>query len=133
MPRAYPILNQKGTDFMKGSCHFDKKANRWFVQIYWKGEKHRFWKHPVTGEPFWEKKSADKQLGKIQSQVDEGQFNPAYWKINSPISVDNYAEHWLDSIDVAPKTLKDYHSSVFNYIIPFFRNKGSSGKCRGEW
>lgn len=108
---------------MKGSCHFDGKAKRWFVQIYWEGEKHRFWKHPQTGEPFWAKQSAEKQLSRIRTEVDEGYFNPKFWKPDSPMSVTQYALDWLSDISVSPKTHSDYKTSVSKYIAPFFGDK----------
>jgi len=42
---------------------------------------------------------------------------------DSPMSTRVYAEEWLDCINVSKKTLKDYRSSVNNYIIPFFGEK----------
>lgn len=117
------IINQKGVDYMKGSCHLDKRATRWFVQIYWEGEKYRFWKHPQTGEPFWSKQSAEKQLNRIRVEVDEGYFNPKFWQPNSPMSIRIYALDWLEDIDVSKKTRSDYRSSVNRYTIPFFGDK----------
>jgi len=119
----YNTLNRKGVDYMKGSCHYDKKAKRWFIQLYWEGKKHRFWKHPLTGEPLWAKKSAEKQLNKIRTEVDEGYFNPKHWKPDSPMSIRVFATEWLDCISVEPKTLAGYKSSVNNYIIPYFQDK----------
>jgi integrase len=112
-----------GIGYMKGSTHYDKKAKRWLISIYWEGKQHRFWKHPLTNEPFWVKASAEKQLNKIRTEVDEGYFNPQFWKPDSPMSIRIYACEWLDIIDVSPKTLKDYISSVKNYIVPFFGDK----------
>ena len=108
---------------MKGSCHHDKKAKRWFVQIYWEGQKHRFWKHPQTGEPFWAKKSAEKQLNRIRTEVDEGYFNPQFWKPDSPMSTSHYALEWLEIISVSKKTYTDYKTSVTKFIIPFLGDK----------
>jgi integrase len=108
---------------MKGSVHFDKKSNRWFIAMYWEGQQHKFFKHPLTGEPFFSDRSAEKQLDRIRTEVDEGYFNPKHWKPNSPMSVQEYATEWLDAITVSPNTLKDYRSSVGNYIIPFFGDK----------
>jgi len=122
-PNKQYIINKKGIDYMKGSCHYDKKAKRWFVQIYWEGLKHRFWKHPQTGEPFWARKSANKQLNRIRTEVDEGYFNPKFWKPDSPMSVAIYATEWLEIISVSRKTHSDYKTSVNKYIIPFLGNK----------
>jgi len=108
---------------MKGSCHFDKNAKRWFISIYWEGKQYRFWKHPQTGEPFWAKKSEKKQLNRIRTEIDENYFSPRYWMSDSPMSTRTYTEEWLDCIDVAQNTYKDYRSSVNKYIIPFFGDK----------
>jgi integrase len=79
--------------------------------------------NPLTGEPFWAKKNAEKQLNRIRTEVDEGYFNPEHWTPDSPMSTKVYAEEWLDCINVSNKTLKDYRSSVNNYIVPFFDDK----------
>lgn len=108
---------------MKGSVHFDKNSNRFFISIYWQGQRHKIFKHPITREPFWSKKSAEKQLNRIRTEVDDGTFNPKHWKPDSPMSTRAYAQEWLDVIEVSNNTLKDYRSSVTIYIIPFFGDK----------
>jgi len=119
----YSTTLKKGVDYMKGSVHFDRKSKRWFLSIYWEGHRYKFFRHPVTGEPFFAQKSAEKQLDKIRTEVDEGYFNPKHWKIGSPLLIKTYALNWLESIDVSANTLKDYRSSVINYIIPYFGEK----------
>jgi integrase len=119
--QTYPY--QKGVDYMKGSVHYDKKAKRWLISVYWEGKQYRFWRHPLTREPFWAKKSAIKQLNRIRTEIDENYFNPKHWLPDSPMSIRKYAENWLDCINVSKKTLKDYRSSVNNYIVPFFGEK----------
>ncbi len=106
---------------MKGSHHYDKRASRWFIQIYWEGKKHRIWRHPQTGEPFWSEKSAQKQLSRIRTEVDDGTFNPKFWKPNSPMVVGRYAEEWLKEINVSPKTRTGYKTAA-KYIAKFFDN-----------
>lgn len=113
----------KGADYMKGSVHYDKKAKRWLISVYWEGKQYRFWRHPLTREPFWHRKNADKQLNRIRTEIDENYFNPKHWLPDSPMSIRKYAEDWLDCIDVSRNTLKDYRSSVNNYIVPFFGDK----------
>lgn len=110
---------------MKGSVHLDNrlKKSRWFVSIYWQGKRYKIRKHPVTGEPFTSKESAEKQLGRIRTEIDEGYFNPACWKTSSPFLVRTYAKNWLDAVEVSPKTLRGYKSAVNNYIIPFFDDR----------
>ncbi|MFC1551607.1 tyrosine-type recombinase/integrase, partial [Candidatus Latescibacterota bacterium] len=108
---------------MKGSVHYDKMSQRWLISIYWEGKQYRFFRHPNTGEPFWSRKGAEKQLNRIRTEVDEGYFNPKHWKVVRPLYVNTYALEWLDIINVSPNTIRDYRSSVKNYIIPFFSEK----------
>ena len=108
---------------MKGSIHYDKKSKRWFISIYWERKQYKFFRHPNTGEPFWSRKGAEKQLNRIRAEIYEGYFNPKHWKVGSPLLVKTYSLEWLESINVSPNTIRDYCSSVKNYIIPFFSEK----------
>ena len=74
-----PKNRLKGLDYMKGSVHYDKKAKRWPISVYLKGMKSRFWRHPLTGEPFWHRKNAEKQLNRIRTEINENYFNPKHW------------------------------------------------------
>ncbi len=74
-------------------------------------------------EPFWARKSAERQLCKIRTEIDEGYFNPKHWMPDSPMTTKVYEEEWLDCIFVSNKTLKDCRSSVNNNIVPFFGDK----------
>lgn len=108
---------------MGGSVHFDKQSKRWFISIYWESKRYKIFRHPVTQEPFHAEKSAEKILDRIRSEIDYGEFYPKSYFPDSPLSISQYAIEWLQCIDVSPNTLKDYRSSVKNYIIPFFENK----------
>jgi integrase len=107
---------------MGGSMHFDKRAQRYFISIYWEGKRYRIYKNPVSGEPFWHKKSAEKHLMKLRTEVDEGTFQPKTWFPNNPLALDRYSAEWLKVIDVSANTLKEYSSSV-NLIVKYFGNK----------
>jgi integrase len=108
---------------MGGSVIYDKKASRYLISIYWEGKRYRVFRHPVTQEPFFARQSAEKQLNKIRTEIDDGYFNPAAWFPNSPLSVRLYTKTWLESIDVSKKTHRDYTGYCKNYIIPFFKDK----------
>lgn len=113
----------KGVDYMKGSVYYDKKAKRHYVQIYWDGRRYRMWRHPITGEPYWDKRSAEKQLDKIRTEVDEGYFNPKHWLQGNPLLVKAYATEWLTKIEISTNTIRGYKSAIVNYIIPFLGDK----------
>ena len=114
------VGSRMGGDFMKGSLHYDKKSKRYYIALCWEGDRYRFFRHKISGDPLWSKQSAEKQLGKLRTEVDEGIFNPKHWKHGCPLLVKVYAMQWLDSIDVTPKTSKDYSSYVRKYFIPYF-------------
>ena len=108
---------------MSGSVVYDKKSKRYWISIYWQKKRYRIFRHPITQEPFWHEKNAEKQLSKIRTEIDEGYFNPASWFPNSPLTVRLYTETWLEATDVSKKTLRDYTGYCKNYIIPFFKDK----------
>jgi len=116
-----PII-KKG-ECMSGSVVYDKKSKRYWISVYWENKRYRIFRHPVTQDPFWAKQSAEKQLYKIRTEIDEGYFNPASWFPNSPLTVRLYTETWLAATDVSKKTLRDYKGYCKNYIIPFFKDK----------
>ncbi len=70
----------------------------------------------------------EKHLNQKKTEVDEGYFNPKHWNVGSPLLVKTYALDWLDIINVSPNTIRDYHSSVKNYITPFFSEKDIRNK-----
>ena len=108
---------------MTGSVIYDKKSERYWISIYWEKKRYRIFRHPITREPFWHEKSAEKQLYKIRTEIDEGYFNPKSWFPKSPLSIKLYTKVWLDSMDVTPKVLRNYTGYCNNYINPFFKEK----------
>ena len=122
---GFPPNSRRGADFMKGSVHWDKKARRYFIAIYWEGRQHRIWRHPVSGEPFWAEKSAEKQLSRIRTEVDDGTFHPRHWKKGAPLLVPAYVETYLSAIrqSVAPGTLAHYQSRLRRHVAPFFSRR----------
>jgi integrase len=108
---------------MKGSVLYQKSAKRYYIQVYWNGERVRVWKHPVSQEPFFDKRSAEKQLSRIQTEIDDGEFHPKHWLPESPMLLSVYAQTWLETKDVTKKTLKNYKASINLHIVPFFKDK----------
>lgn len=108
---------------MGGSVHYDRQSKRWFISVYWEGNRYKIFRHPVTQEPFLAEKSAEKILDRIRSEIDYGEFFPKAYYPDSPLSISQYAKAWLENIDVTPNTFQSYRSAVNNFIIPFFENK----------
>ena len=119
-----PHENRKG-DCMSGSVQYHPPAKRFYIQVYWEGVRLRVWKHPITLEPWrrGNKQSAEKQLARIQTEIDDGEFNPKFWLPDSPMLIREYAQIWLKVKDVSRKTLSGYRTAVNKYITPFFRDK----------
>ena len=111
-------ISPQGDGYMGGSCHYNKKAGRWFVQVRWQGKTYQIWRY--NGEPIWHEKTAIKLLNKIRSEVDDKTFQPKFYFPESPLSMRVYSMRWLTLINVKPNTLKDYRYSVRRFIIPFF-------------
>jgi len=116
-----PPNTNRGGDYMGGSYHYDKKAKRYYVSIYWYQKHYRIFRY--NGEPIWHEKTADKLLSKIRVEVDEGTFQPKAYFPDSPLSIKEYSKQWLEAIDVSKKTRSDYRTAVNKYIIPFFQEK----------
>ena len=103
---------------MGGSIQYDKRSRRFYIDVYWDKQHHKIWSNPNTGEKFYDKRQANKLLGRIQTEVDEGDFHPRYWKPDSPMIVKEYYKEWLESVDVSDKTRRDYRGYFKNHIIP---------------
>lgn len=108
---------------MGGSVIYQSSASRYFIQIYWESKKYRIWRHPISGDPFFSKRSAEKQLHRIQTEIDDGDFQPKYWMPDSPMLIKEYARQWLEIKDVSHKTLTGYRTATEKYIVPFMGKK----------
>ena len=108
---------------MKGSVQYDKHSKRYYIALYWEKNAYRFFNHKDTGDPFWSKQSAEKQLGRLRSEVDSGEFNPKHWKHGNPLLIKKYAFEFLDSSEAIKKTLSGYRGHLKNWIIPYFGDK----------
>jgi len=106
---------------MKGSFHFDKKANRFYVSVYWEGKRYRVFNY--NGDPIYHEKTAEKLLNKIRAEIDDGVFLPKSYFPESPLSTNGYALGWLKVTEVSKRTLRDYGTAVRRYINVYFNNK----------
>jgi hypothetical protein len=66
---ARSISPQWGGDCMKGSVQFHKPAARYYISWY----PVKIWKNPITREPFWHKRNAEKILDKMRCGEEAGE------------------------------------------------------------
>ena len=108
---------------MGGSIIQDRRDKKWHISIYWEKKRYKIFKHPVTGEPFYNRKQAEKQLSRIRGEIDLGDFRPRAWLPDKPLSTRQYCKAWLKDLDVSKKTKIGYATAINKYIIQFFKDK----------
>lgn len=104
---------------MGGSKHFNAKSKRWFISVYWQKKQFTIWRY--NGDPIWHEKTADKLLGKIRGEVDDGVFNPRSYLPDSPLSLAAYSKQWLAASQACTNTKRVYRSSIrraISYLGP---------------
>lgn len=105
-----------------GAIRFDKHARSWYVEIYWQGKQHRFFRLPIQGGDMIScktKEMADALKYIINRQIDQGVFFPERYKIKRPLHLKAYASTWLDSQrHLMAGTRIIYRQSLENHIIP---------------
>lgn len=99
---------------MGGHFRFDAKAGRYYVAVYWRGQRYRIWKY--RDEPLWHEKTAAKLLGKIRTEVDDGTFDPRHYLPDSPLALEAYAETWL-AANTSTKGTKTTHRKAIRYAM----------------
>jgi len=102
---------------MKGSVHYHAPAKRWYVNIYWQGQRYRIWKY--NGEPLWHEKTAVKLLNKIRAEVDNDTLNIKAYLPESPLSLKALSESWLEASTACANTKRVYRTDV-NRAIEYF-------------
>lgn len=100
-----------------GKIRFDAKSKRYFVDLYWQGKRERLYKH-MGHMPCRVVEMAEFLLQDIRREIDKGIFDPERYRNRRPVHLAEYAENWLESLDVAAATLHDYKNSLNNHILP---------------
>jgi len=103
-----------------GSVQYQKSARRFYIQVYWMGKRYKIWRHPITGEPFFDRRTAENQLGRIRTEIANKEFHPRYWMPESPMLFRVYASEWLENKKVSVKTWRGYKTDIEKYIKPYF-------------
>lgn len=106
---------------MSGSIHYYKGS--WFVAWYDKAKKKTVKIYRYKGEKMYHKKTAQKLLGIMQSDVENGTFYLEKYKSKGFSEVVPFIENWLKTSksSIAPATYKGYKSYVKNHIKPYFQ------------
>lgn len=78
---------------MGGSFHWHDPAKRFYVSIYYKGQRYRIWQY--NGVPLYDSKTAEKLVNKIRSEIDTGTINIKSYLKDSPVKLKATAETWL--------------------------------------
>ncbi len=102
-----------------GVVRYNPKCERYFVDLFWQGNRYRFYKYLGT-IPCESESIANRLLSDIRSEIDKGIFNPVRYKKGKPLHLAAYAEKWLEDIKatIATATYHDYKNSINNHIIP---------------
>ena len=116
-PNLTPYKYIGGEGYMKGSYHYHAPAKRFYVSIYWDAAAHKIWRY--NGEPIWHQKTAEKLLGKIRAEIDDGRFILASYLPDSPLSLKGFAEGWLAAFSGAESTRKFYRKCIGKSIEHF--------------
>jgi integrase len=101
----------------KGKIRYNKKIDRYFVDLYWQGTRHHVYKY-MGRMPCATKGMADILLRDLRSEIDKGIFRPERYKKRRPLHLAEYSEEWLKTIVVSKGTLHDYNNSLKNHILP---------------
>ena len=105
----------KGGDCMKGSVQYHAPAKRYYISWY----PVRIWKNPITFEPFWHPKNAEKILDKMRCEVDAGTFILRTYLPDSPVGLKIVSEDWLKAFTGTEATRKFYRKMI-RYAIDYF-------------
>jgi integrase len=100
---------------MKGSVQYHGPAKRYYISWY----PVKIWKNPITGEPFWHPKNAEKILDKMRCEVDAGTFILRSYMPDSPVGLKVVAGDWLKAFTGTEATRKFYRKMI-QYAIDYF-------------
>jgi len=110
---------------MKGSVLQDTKTGHFFIQLYWQKKKERFYRFESGDQwfPFESRGHARKILSIMQGQIDNGDFRPEAWRPGSRLSLDQYSQQWLKTLNVCSNTARFYRTCIKRSINYFGKEK----------
>ena len=104
---------------MSGSIEYRK--DRGTYRVYFMGERYPRYK----GEFMYSRKTANKLLSLMQSDVENDTFRPEKYQKPAWTDVIPYLEAWVEGVvrdTCSPATYKDYRNSIKKHLTPFFRD-----------
>jgi len=101
----------------RGKVCEDKRCNRFYIDIYWKGKRYHIYKY-MGVMPCRSRDDAESLRIILNDEINKGVFNPDRHKKASPLHLEAYSEIWLETLDVSEATLHDYKNSLKNHILP---------------
>ena len=96
---------------MAGTVKWHEPAKRFYVRVWWEGRDERFWKS-IAGDPMFDIRQANTLLGRIQSEITRGTFDPRTFRPESPLSLSEYAKMWLAASTACDNTKKVYRHAI---------------------
>jgi integrase len=116
-------LPPRGGECMKGTIVY--RRDRGVYRINWydpDSKKTAYVYKNHRGEPLDTRRSAEKVLHAMQVDVENGVFRLDKYTRDVPVDTIPYLREWLGLIapTLKPATLKDYHNSIENHLVPFF-------------
>lgn len=100
---------------MKGSVLYHAPARRYYIQWY----PVKIYRHPVTREPFWARKSADRVLEKMRFEEDAGTLILKSYMPDSPLTISVVSADWLRAFTGTEATRKFYRKMIRDAIKYF--------------
>ncbi|MFA5348075.1 MAG: tyrosine-type recombinase/integrase [Methanoregula sp.] len=104
----------------RGSYHYDKRAKRWYVHIYWNGKHNKIWKYPGVDLKLSSEDMADELLKMIRGELRHGTFLLKTYLPDSPLSIKEYSDRWLKLADICDNTRRVYSSDI-NVCVQYFK------------
>jgi len=118
----YNNTHNGGGVCLKGKV-YKHKQGYYFVKWYDRQTKKSYYLYNYNGEKMYHPKIADKLLGQMQNDEENGIFCIDKYLTDKWVDVSKYLWEWLGAIEktISPATYKDYHNSIKNHLGPFFK------------
>lgn len=103
-----------------GHVRWYESRKRYYIDLHIGGKRHHIYSY--QGVTFKQKDYAEDVLTLIRGEIATKTFDIRKYKKGAQLTVSKYSESWLDSLNLAPATIKDYSYSIRKYIGLYFKN-----------